>query len=282
MFGVKQRGRARDSYTTLKTFTRPKSVFATQPFRGIMALSYVKTPWIVSSKYNPQAELRLFCFPYAGGNSLVFRSWQDGLPTMLEVCPIELPGRGSRLMEAPFTQVVPLVQVCAQALLPYLDKPFAFFGHSLGALICFEIAHFLRREYGKTPARLFVSARQAPHIPDPSPIHALPESAFLQELHRLNGTPKEVLENPEMMQLFIPILRADLMLDEAYVYTTKPALELPITVFGGLQDPETSLDDLKAWREHTNASFSIKMFSGDHFFINTAQPLLLQAISQEL
>ncbi len=247
-----------------------------------MASSLVKTPWIIYSKFNFQAKLRLFCFPYAGGSSLVFRSWQDGLPTMLEVCPIELPGRGSRLMEAPFTQVVPLVQACAQALLPYLDKPFAFFGHSLGALICFELAHFLHREYNKTPAHLFVAGRQAPHIPDPSPMHALPESAFLQELHRLNGTPKEVLENPEMMQLFIPILRADLVVDETYVYITKPALKFPITVFGGLQDPETSLDDLKAWCEHTSASFSIKMFPGDHFFINTAQPLLLQAISQKL
>ena len=240
------------------------------------------TPWIAYSKFNPQAELRLFCFPYAGGSALAFRSWQEALPSNIEVCPIELPGRGYRLMESPFSEVVPLVQVCGQDLLPYLDKPFAFFGHSLGALICFELARFLRREYGKVPVHLFVSGRQAPHIPELSPIYSLPDPKFLQALSRLNGTPKEVLENAEMMKMLIPIIRADLAIDETYIYTSELSLESPITAFGGWQDPETCLEDIKAWQEHTSGSFSIKMFPGDHFFINTERSLLLSVMTSKL
>jgi medium-chain acyl-[acyl-carrier-protein] hydrolase len=247
-----------------------------------MAVSITNTPWIEYYQPNPQAKLRLFCFPYAGGSATVFRTWNRDLPSFVEVCPIQLPGRGSRLRETPFTQISPLVQTLGNALFPYLDKPYVFFGHSLGALIGFELARYFRRNISSSPIHLFVSGRQAPHIPDPSPRHALPEQEFLQEIKCLNGTPKEVLENTEMMQLLIPLLRADLVLDEAYVYTSEPRLECPITVFGGLEDPETNSEQLEAWREHTNTAFSIEMFPGNHFFINTAQPLLLQAIAQVL
>ncbi|MEA5503587.1 thioesterase domain-containing protein [Halotia wernerae UHCC 0503] len=247
-----------------------------------MMSSIINTPWIEYCQPNPQAKLRLFCFPYAGGSATIFRTWFSNLPNTVEVCPVQIPGRGSRLMEAPFTQILPLVRTLGKTLLPYLDKPYAFFGHSLGALISFELARYFRRQCNSHPVHLFVSARQAPHIPDPSPMHTLPEIELLEELHHLNGTPKEILKNAEMMQLLLPLLQADLAVDETYVYTTEPPLESPITVFGGLQDPETSCDDLEAWHKHTNSSFSIKMFTGDHFFINTIQPLLLQAISQEL
>lgn len=247
-----------------------------------MINSLVNTPWIAYSQSNHQAKLRLFCFPYAGGSAMVFRNWQDAFPSDVEICPVQLPGRGTRLMEVPFTQIYPLVEAAARNLLPYLDKPFAFFGHSLGALISFELARYLRREYRKNPVHLFASARQAPHIPDPSPMHALSEQELLHELQRLNGTPKEVLENSEMMQLLMPIVRADLAIDEVYVCTSEAPLECPITVFGGLQDPETSPDILEAWKQHTNTFFSLQMFPGDHFFLNTSQSLLLQSLSTKL
>ncbi len=180
------------------------------------------TSWITYYQPNCQAKIRLFCFPYAGGNAIIFRNWQNALPSHVEVCPVQLPGRGTHLMEAPFTQIYPLIEATAQALLPYLDKPFAFFCHSLGALISFELARYLRRKYGKQPVHLFASARQAPHIPDTSPMHALSEPEFLQELHRLNDIPQEVLENPEMMQLLIPIVRAYLAINAVYVYVNEP------------------------------------------------------------
>ena len=129
-------------------------------------ISQKKNPWIVYSKPNPNAKMRLFCFPYAGGGALVFRDWQDYLPDYIQVCPIEIPGRGSRLMETPFEDTTSLIKTIAPVIKPYLDLPFAFFGHSLGALISFELACFLQQEYNKVPVHLIVSGRQAPTIPE--------------------------------------------------------------------------------------------------------------------
>lgn len=239
--------------------------------------------WLTCLRPKPQAKLRLFCFHYAGGGALSFRSWSNSLPPTVEVCAIELPGRGSRLMERPFTRLEPLIQELTPVLLPYLNKPFAFFGHSMGALVSFELARILRKEYGLSPVHLFVSGRRAPQVPDPDPpIHTLPEREFLDELRRYNGTPESVLENAELMQLFLPTLRADFAVLETYVYTPEPLLDCPITAFGGLEDWKASCDDLEAWREQTNAEFSLQMFPGDHFFIHSAQPLLLQLLSRRL
>ena len=239
--------------------------------------------WIAFRKPNPQARLRLFCFPYAGTGASIFRTWSDGLPADVEVCPVQIPGRGTRLMETPFTQLSPLIEALAQALGPLLDKPFAFFGHSLGALVGFELARQLRRQSGVQPVRLFVSADRAPQIPHRDrPIHALPEGELLHELRRLNGIPGKVLEDAELMQIMLPILRADFAVYETYVYSTEPPLNCPISAFGGLQDHRVSRGDLEAWRDQTSGSFSLRMFPGDHFFWNTIQPLLLQVLSQEL
>ncbi|MGB6484765.1 MAG: alpha/beta fold hydrolase [Candidatus Acidiferrales bacterium] len=239
--------------------------------------------WVPCRKPNPQARLRLFCFPYAGTGASIFRTWSDGLPADFEVCPVEFLGRGTRLMETPFTQLAPLVQVLAQDLVPLLDKPFAFFGHSLGALIGFELARQLRRQSGVQPVRLFVSADRAPQIPRRDrPLHALPDGEFLVELRRLNGIPRKVLEEVELMQIMLPVLRADFAVYETYVYSTEPPLNCPISAFGGLQDYRVNRSDLEAWRDQTSVSFSLRMFPGDHFFWHTAQPLLLQVLSQEL
>lgn len=232
---------------------------------------------------NPEAKLRLFCFPYAGGGALSFRTWSDSLPPTIEVCPLELPGRGFRLKEPPLTQIKPLIEAIAYALLPYLDKPFAFFGHSMGGLVSFELVRLLRREYSLNPSHLFVSGRQAPQIPvSKSPIHDLPEPEFLEELRRLNGTPEAVLNSSELMQLLIPTLRADFAVLETYVYAPEAPLDCPISAFGGLQDREVSCEELEAWREQTNAEFSLQMLKGNHFFLHSAQSLLLQLLSQEL
>lgn len=230
---------------------------------------------------NPQGSLRLFCFPYAGGAAWMYRTWADRLPKTVEVCPIELPGRGKQIQSAPFTRLQPLIQAIAQALIPHLDKPFAFFGHSMGGLICFELARWLRQEYNLQPIHLFISGRRAPQLPDPAPpIHNLSDPEFLQELRRLNGTPQAVLENAEMMELLLPILRADFAVLETYVYSTAPPLTCPITAFGGLDDPEVSPDELEGWRVQTRASFSRHLFPGDHFFLHSAEWLLLQTLAQ--
>jgi medium-chain acyl-[acyl-carrier-protein] hydrolase len=238
-------------------------------------------PWI--SCYNPRREirLRLFCFPYAGAGALIFRNWSDGMPADVEVCPVQLPGHGTRLIERPFTRLTPLIEALAPALAPLLDRPFAFFGHSLGALIGFELARLIRRQYRVHPFRVFVSGGRAPQIPhlDRS-IHALPDKEFLAELRRLSGTPSDLLDHKELMEVMLPILRADFAMYETYLYSAEPPLDCPISAFGGLQDRRVSISDLEAWRTQTSATFSLRMFPGDHFFLK--QPLLLQALTQQL
>lgn len=227
--------------------------------------------------------MRLFCFPYAGGTPSVFRNWSDGLPTDVEVCPVQLPGRGTRLMEPPFSQLPPLIEALAEALLPLLDKPFALFGHSLGSLLSFELARRLRTNYGLRPVRLFVSAGLAPQIPHRGlPIHNLPEREFSAELRRLNGTPGELLNHKELMDIVLPSLRADFALYESYRYSSAPPLNCPISTYGGLSDRKVRHSDLERWRDQTSVSFSIRMFSGDHFFLKTTEPTLLRVLSQDL
>ncbi len=238
-------------------------------------------PWISFRRPDTRSRLRLFCFPYAGASALIYRAWSEALPADVEVCPVQLPGRGTRLMERPFTRVSALVEALAPALAPLLDKPFAFFGHSLGALISFELARRIRGQYGMHPVRLFVSAGRAPQIPHrDSPIHSLPEKEFLAELRRLNGTPSELLDHVELMEIMLPLLRADFAMYETYLYSTEPPLNCPISAFGGRIDHRVSNRDLEAWQAQTTCSFSLRIFPGDHFFLR--QPLLLRALSQDL
>jgi len=239
--------------------------------------------WLPRFQPNPEAELRLFCFPYAGGSSQIFRSWSNSLPPTIEICSLELPGRGSRFLETPFTQLEPLVEAIAFAILPYCDRPFAFFGHSMGALVSFELARILRKKYGLSPVHLFVSGHRAPQIPDPDPpIYALPEAEFIEELRYLKGTPQAVLENTELMELILPILRADFEAIETYSYTQELPLNCPIAVFGGLQDDSVSIQELQAWQQQTSTGFSLKMLPGDHFFIQSCEAILLDALLQAI
>jgi medium-chain acyl-[acyl-carrier-protein] hydrolase len=245
--------------------------------------SPVSDRWLAYTRPNPCSRLRLFCFPYAGGGASIFRAWSHSLPETVEVCPVELPGRGTRLMEPPFTEFSSLSVTTTNALYPYLDQPFALFGHSVGALIAFEVARRLRREHSLSPVYVFVSGCRGPQLPVPKPyISTLPEDNLLEELRRLNGTPKEVLEQAELMQLMIPILRADFAVDESYTYLPDSPLDCPISAFGGLQDPIVRREELAAWAEQTQASFTLRMLPGDHFFLNTMQSLLLALLAHEL
>ncbi|BAU65720.1 Thioesterase [Stanieria sp. NIES-3757] len=248
-----------------------------------MPLTPTINSWITFPKPNLSASLRLFCFPYAGGSSYSFRSWIDYFPKTIEICPVELPGRGSQIQLTPFNQIEPLVKAIALEILPFLDRPFAFFGHSMGGLVSFELARLLRRQYNLEPVHLFISGRCAPQINNlKTVINNLPKADFIRELHQLKGTPEEVLNNDELMEILLPILRADFSVLENYTYTSETPFNCPISVFGGLQDRTIELKELEAWREQTLNSFSLKMFSGNHFFIHSFQSFLLQELIQQL
>lgn len=239
--------------------------------------------WLVIPKEKPSARLRLFCFPYAGGNAWTFHKWPESLPAWVELCALQLPGRGNRMHEHPFTSLLPLVQAVAPEIEPYLDRPFAFFGHSMGAMIAFELARHFRRERGLLPSQLLISGRRAPHLPrTEKDLSSLSEPEFLDSLRDLNGTPKEVLENRELMQLMSTLLRADFAVCTRYTYRHEPPLSCPIMAFGGLSDREVSRKQLEGWGEHTSASFSVRMLPGDHFFLNSDQSTLLTLLTHEL
>jgi medium-chain acyl-[acyl-carrier-protein] hydrolase len=241
------------------------------------------TTWFPTLRRRAFSDVRLFCFPYAGGSAAIFQRWQAGLPDAVEVCPAYLPGRGTRLSETPYRDSRPLVEALCDNLRPHLDKPFAFFGHSMGALVAFELARELRRRGEPLPLCLYVSGRSAPQLADPdSPKHDLPEEEFLGELRKLNGTPKEILENAELMRIMSPLLRADFSVCETYRYESEPPLECPIAAFGGLQDFEVGREHVAAWREQTAGTFSLRMLPGDHFYLNSQSALLLQLLAQDL
>ena len=239
--------------------------------------------WFAPLKPSAQGDVRLFCFPYAGGSSNIYRDWPKYLPPNVEVWVAKLPGRDNRLREAPHTDLATLADACAQAIVPYLDKPFVFFGHSMGAMLSYEVSRRLRSSLGVEPSHLIVSARRAPQLPDTAhPTHNLPEAEFIEEVRRLNGTPREVLEHDELMQMVLPLLRADFSVCETYTHTSEPMLECPLTVLGGIQDVDISREQLEAWRELTRGPFSVRILPGDHFFIHSAQPLVLRIVTQEL
>ena len=238
--------------------------------------------WFPVLKTRQSAPLRLICFPYAGGGTPVFRAWPDALTEKVELHVAQLPGRGPRLREKPFTGMEMLVEILTEKLRPLLNRPVAFFGHSLGALIAFETALSLRK-YGLSPEHLFVSGSIAPQLPDPAPpIHGLPDDDFLRELNELNGMPQAVLDSKELLEILLPVVRSDFTLLETYKYSTQPPLDCPITAFGGTRDPRTTQSGLEAWHAQTTGSFDLVMLQGDHFFIDTERPILLDAIARRL
>jgi medium-chain acyl-[acyl-carrier-protein] hydrolase len=239
--------------------------------------------WIRKARPTSRAKLRLFCLPYAGGWSQIYRPWTDLLSNEIELCLVELPGRGPRLCEKPIDDLSTLIQEIAINIQPYLDQPFAFFGHSMGALLCFEITRLLRSRGYAYPEHLFLSGYRAPHLElECTPIYDLPEPKFIEEIRRLEGTPESVLVNAELRELVFPALRADFQAIETYRYQPGLPLSCPITVFGGLQDRGVDVTALEGWRPYTTGKFGLQLFSGNHFFLHEAQSQILQAIHEQL
>lgn len=240
-------------------------------------------PWLVNYRPNRQATLRLFCFHYAGGGAHAYKHWAEALPRHVEVLGIQQPGRGARMFEPLVSSCAPLVRALTESLLPLLDRPFAFFGHSMGSIVSFETARRLRREHNLLPVHLFVSGRGGPRQRDVETCYStLTEEELIEELIRFEGAPQEFLKNPELMRMMLPTIRADFAVCENYTYESEPPLPCPITAFGGLQDQETSRERLEAWRDETSAAFSLEMFPGGHFFLHTLQAPLLQSIMRGL
>jgi medium-chain acyl-[acyl-carrier-protein] hydrolase len=226
---------------------------------------------------------RLYCFCYAGGSAAVYLPWQALVDPSVEICAIQLPGRGVRLMEEPCRDLPLLVETLAQVMDAQHDLPFAFFGHSMGGLIAFELARYCERNARPVPQRLFVSGCNAPQFRNsPRALHKLPDDELIEALRDYNGTPRELLEHREFMAMVLPSIRADFELVECYGYRPQAPLNIPLTALAGKFDDHGSTEQVEGWGTETAAAFKVKWFEGDHFFINTEQREVLDFLNAEL
>lgn len=247
-------------------------------------MSYrVFSKWVTCPRPNPSARLRLFCLPFAGGGASAYRLWAAGLPSWVEVCPIQLPGREDRYREPAFTSLIGLSRAVSREVMPYLDKAFAIFGHSMGAVTAFEVARALRHAEAPAPRALFLAAYPAPHVPlGRAPIHQLPDRDFIEEMRRLQGTPAAVLENAELMDFMLPILRVDFQACDTYACALEPPLDCPFFMYGGTDDNEVAPPSLEHWRDQTSGAFTLQVLPGTHFFVQSHRDLLLADIARQL
>lgn len=238
--------------------------------------------WTVPVAGDADAPLRLFIFPFAGGSSVAWRRWMPYLPATWRTEFVVLPGREQRFAEPAFTEMAPLVDAAVAGLAPHLDRPFALYGHSMGAAAAYEVARRLEG-MGHAPRHLFLSGRRAPGHPRLTPvIHHLPDEAFKRGLAVLGGTPREVLENDELMTMFLPLLRADFMLSDGYSPLPGSPSSTPATVFGGADDPETDRPALEAWRGAFSGPVRIEVLPGDHFFIAPGAERMIAVMQEAL
>jgi surfactin synthase thioesterase subunit len=229
-------------------------------------------------------KLRLYCVPYAGGSAGIFNKWKGFLDEGIELYPVELAGRGRRSREPLYTTMEEAVDDVYNQLQSELDQhDYALFGHSMGSLIIFELYHKLMEKKHKKPFHVFFSGSRAPHLRNiDEDMHLLPDDEFLERIKNFGGTPEEFFTNNELLNIFLPILRADIKVVATYKCGKRTdRLDCPITVFGGTED-EINFESLVSWNEHTTKAGKVHLFPGGHFFINSNTQEVVQGINQTL
>ncbi|WP_242902248.1 type I polyketide synthase [Actinomadura terrae] len=234
--------------------------------------------WFATDTPRSGTRTRLLCLPYAGGGASAFHGWAELLPDV-EVVPVRLPGREARADEPPTVDVDAL----ARAALPLTDRPYAVFGHSMGGLLGFELCRRLRRLGAPPPARLFVSGSPVPHVPLSRPrVADMPDGELTAWLAELGGAPREVLDDPAVRAVWLPILRSDFAFTDDYRYTAEAPFDFPVTAFAGDADAMAGPGEMSGWQTHTSADFTLRVLPGDHFFLHSARRELLASIARDL
>lgn len=222
--------------------------------------------WIRRFHPAPDAELQLFCFPHAGGSANTYFSLSRRLAPAIQTAALQYPGRMDRLREPLVDDLLRLADLTAKALLPLTTRPFALFGHSMGATLAFETARRLRT-HGASPVALVVSGRRSPTRQYPEYHHQATDEELLAELNRLSGTSPEILRDQELMRMLLPVIRNDYKAIETYRYEPGPPLTVPITAHVGTEDPKASVEDVRAWSELTTGPFTLHTHPGGHFYL---------------
>lgn len=241
------------------------------------------TLWTAFHVRRTEPRLRLFCLPYAGGSASLFRGWDELLPEEVEICPVELPGRGTRLGEPAVSDMRALVSLMAEGLESLIDLPYAILGFSMGALAGFELSRTLRCLHCQEPELLLAVAQNAPSAPlERPPASLMSDEKLRASLHRHGGMSEEALGNPRLMRLFLPVLRADYSIVDTYSYKIEKPLHCPIDLFVGTDDPSISSNGIQGWQEETSANATVHRFTGNHFFFQNDRRLFLAAVSSRL
>ncbi|WP_186250575.1 thioesterase II family protein [Burkholderia gladioli] len=244
-----------------------------------------ETPWLIPqpAPNGRPARLRLFCFHYAGATASIFRNWREGLPDWIEPVAVQLPGREYRLAEPLVEDAQPIAAALAEEIDSWLDLPFAFFGHSMGALIAFDLARLLRERGRGEPALFVASGRNAPRFRwRDAGIQALPDEPFIAAVRDYNGTPDALIDEPSMRDLWLPRLRADLTISACYRYTDAPPLACPLLVLHGTDDGLVSDEGLAGWREESRGPIRYVRYPGNHFFLHSDEARVLAELGRAL
>lgn len=232
----------------------------------------------------PAARLKLFCVPHAGRGASLYMPWRTLLPDWIELSAVQLPGREGRLKEAPLKSISAMADTLAREMEPRLDRPYVMFGHSMGALVCFEITRSMRQRGLPLPKALVLSGRRAPTIPEEAPpIHNLPDADFVAAMSaRYNGIPQIILDQPDMMRMLLPIMRSDLEAIETYHYRSEEPLALPFFVYGGHDDPQLAPSNVAGWASLTSGHFEQRLFPGGHFYLQDERDTLVEALVKDV
>lgn len=233
----------------------------------------------------PFTKLRVFLFPFAGGNSYTFQFLEQFFDDDIELCYVELPGRGIRMTEPLYTSLDSLVDHLTEGLMPYMDMPYVFFGHSMGALIAYEVIKRLSEMNLELPHKLFISSMSAPHLGlNKGDLHRLPDDEFKSKIAALDGTPQALIDNEELFEILLPIIRADFQMCETYSFNTSQKISIPVVAFGGTEDPIVSREALQRWAELTSESCHAILYPGGHFYFqrNDASELIVKDFGQQL
>lgn len=239
--------------------------------------------WMVKFGTSRQSWLNLICLPFAGGGSAIFRSWPEGLASDVAVWAARLPGRENRLLEQPYTDAHELVAALLPAIRPLTDRPYAVFGHSMGALLAYEVARELVALGARQPVCLIVAGNNAAHtLADPPGLHRLPDKHLIDALRDYGATPELVLTQPALLDLFLPMIRADFSVAETYRHRPGLTLDCPIVVCRGSEDQDCSAEGALAWSELTTGPCLQFTFPGGHFFIDSERDSLLDMLNDLL